>query len=174
MFVGGKDSPGDLPRATCPHPPYKHLFYFGKHSKRAERYLQQRHQFQKCVTFPRFFSSATRPSILHSQRNFWRRTFWMRSKNGEKRLLMTVSIRPYVLSNLNDASSNISQGFCKRCSFQCFSERNMTNSLNFKLRNCGTGNVVVDSLNRYMDIKRLKKRLIFEKRSYRSTIDMSW
>ena len=88
----------------------------------------------------------------------------MRSKNGEKRLLMTVSIRPYVLSNLNDASNNSSQGFCKRCSFQCFSERNMTNSLNFKLRNCGTGNVVVDSLNQYMDIKRLKKRLIFDKK----------
>ena len=83
----------------------------------------------------------------------------MRSKNGEKRLLMTVSIRPYVLSNLNDASNNISQGFCKRCSFQCFAEPNMTNSLNFKLRNCGTGNVVVDSLNKYMEIASINSNI---------------
>ena len=28
MFVGGNGSPGELPRATCPHLPSQHLYYF--------------------------------------------------------------------------------------------------------------------------------------------------
>ena len=39
MFVGGNGSPGEVPRATCPHTPSKHLFSFGKHSKMGWKFI---------------------------------------------------------------------------------------------------------------------------------------
>ena len=40
MFVGGNGSPGEVPRATCPHTPSKHLFCFGKHSKMGRKFIK--------------------------------------------------------------------------------------------------------------------------------------
>ena len=41
MFVGGNGSPGEVPRATCPHTPSKHLFCFGKHSKMGRKFIKK-------------------------------------------------------------------------------------------------------------------------------------